>query len=302
MIQMKIAVVDPGHGKRDPGAVANNREEATCNLQVASLLRDALQRSNWKVIMTRTTDQLPLGANADIGADLSYRAKIANDANADVFVSWHADSSSDPSVNGVATWVHPNAPAATVSIAQRIVDAIAASTGQKDTGVHRGDFAVLRETNMNAVLVEGDFITNPDSAKKLFDPEFQRKQAEAAAKALCEAYGVTYVAPVVPTPPKPNAIPFSGTSGEECEAWLGNYYQIADADRKKAAHWLADQYRVIRGAITIDAACKDTSFTDDAASAVILSLQAKYQADTNADHHAAAKWGADLLRKLKNIA
>lgn len=204
---MPTIVIDPGHGGRDPGTAANGYQEKTLVLQTSLLLRDALVRCGFRVIMTRETDTLPL-ANGTIDQDLSYRAKIANDNNADLFVAWHVDSTSSTDVSGVAVWIHPSVRGTrTEQWAQTIVNGIAASTGQKNRGVYLGDFQVLRETKMEAVLVESGFITNVEEANNLASPSFQAKEAEGAARAICSLFQVPYNQPPASPPAAQEAWP-----------------------------------------------------------------------------------------------
>ncbi|WP_157721682.1 N-acetylmuramoyl-L-alanine amidase family protein [Tumebacillus avium] len=179
---MPLVVIDPGHGGRDPGAVANGFQEKNLVLQTSLLLRDALQRCGFRVIMTRTTDTLP-DPNGTIGQDLAYRARLANDAKADLFISWHTDAASTAAVNGVAIWIHPSTrEGRTQQWASRIVNAIAAATGQNNRGVYYGDFQVLRDTAMDAVLVESGFITNAAEASRMATRDYQIAAAEGAAR------------------------------------------------------------------------------------------------------------------------
>jgi N-acetylmuramoyl-L-alanine amidase len=206
---MPIVVIDPGHGGRDPGTTQNGLEEKTLVLQTCLLLQNALHRCGFQVIMTRVTDTLPL-TDGTIAADLTYRATIANNAKADLFVAWHIDSIDNPAVNGVAVWIYPNTRGTrTDTWAQQIVNGIATSSGQFNRGVYLGDFAVLRETNMDAVLVEAGFLTNVSEAQHLTDPNFQSRQAEGAARGICSLFNMPYVAPgnTPPTPNKPTPTP-----------------------------------------------------------------------------------------------
>lgn len=208
---MPLVVIDPGHGGSDPGTVGNGLQEKDITLSAALKLRDALQRSGIKVIMTRTTDSLVLPGGT-ISQDLSARAEIANSNHADLFISWHVDSYPDPAVNGVATWIYPSTQETrTETVARSIVDSVSSATGQFNRGVKAADFAVLRETNMDAVLLESGFITNPQEAARLGTSDFQMLQAEAVAKAVCGFFGITYAAPpVTPTP---------GTDTEQWPDW-----------------------------------------------------------------------------------
>lgn len=197
-----LVVIDPGHGGRDPGTVGNGYQEKTLVLQTALRLRDALRRCGFDVIMTRETDTLPLPSGT-IGEDLTQRVRIANNANADLYVSWHIDSATSADVNGVAVWIHPSVRGTrTETIAQRISNSIAGRSEQTNRGVYIGDFAVLRETTMDAVLVEAGFITNVAEVSRLATASFQSAQAEGAAQAICEIFGVTYI-PAAGTTPRP---------------------------------------------------------------------------------------------------
>ncbi|MBL0386166.1 N-acetylmuramoyl-L-alanine amidase [Tumebacillus sp. ITR2] len=192
---MALLVLDPGHGGRDPGAVGQNLREKDVNLSVSLLLRDAMVRSGVRVLMTRETDteRVP---DVAVGVDLKARAMLANTYAADLFVSWHYDAGNDPGVNGVAVWIHPSQKdKPCYHKAELIAQSIAANSGQKNRGVYYGDFQVLRDTMMDAVLIEGGFLTCPVEEAHMADEAFLRLQAEGAAKALCRILGVVYVEP-----------------------------------------------------------------------------------------------------------
>ncbi|BCJ88058.1 N-acetylmuramoyl-L-alanine amidase [Effusibacillus dendaii] len=210
---MPLVVVDPGHGGTDPGATGNGLQEKDINLAAGLQLRDALQRCGIQVIMTRTEDVLPL-TGGTIAADLTYRASLANQNRSDLFVSWHVNSYSDPSVSGVSVYIYPSTRGTTTeTVATAIVNAIAQATGQKNRGVYVEDFAVLRETSMTAVLVESGFITNPQEAAQLASAAFRAEQAEAAAQAICQFFDLPYVAPAAS--PVSNPSPSTGETGEQ---------------------------------------------------------------------------------------
>lgn len=215
-----LVVIDPGHGGSDAGAVGNGLQEKDITLGTALKLRDALERCGIRVVMTRTKDA-PVLQNGTVGQDLSARAGIANRNNANLFISWHADSFSNPEVNGVAAWIYPSTRGTeTETIARNIVDSVAAAAGQNNRGVFTADFAVLRETSMPAVLVESGFITNPREAARLAADDFQRIQAEAAAKAICQFFGLPYAAPAAPAPsPSDPSVPASPFPAEKLPEW-----------------------------------------------------------------------------------
>lgn len=91
---LKTIVIDPGHGGRDGGAQGSNTREAWAALEISLKLRDALKKAmpNTKIIMTRETDELP-GGMPNKNAALRYRADLANQNKADLFISIHLNAS-----------------------------------------------------------------------------------------------------------------------------------------------------------------------------------------------------------------
>ena len=90
-------VIDPGHGGVDPGALGKSAKEKDVNLNVSKLFADMVKEKypEVKIIFTRTTDvQIPL----------VQRANIANEANADLFISIHSNASKNRSANGCETF------------------------------------------------------------------------------------------------------------------------------------------------------------------------------------------------------
>ena len=90
-------VIDPGHGGVDPGALGKSAKEKDINLKVSKLFAEMVEEEypEVKIIFTRTTDvQIPL----------VKRANIANDANADLFISIHSNASKSRSAKGCETF------------------------------------------------------------------------------------------------------------------------------------------------------------------------------------------------------
>jgi N-acetylmuramoyl-L-alanine amidase len=95
--RVPVVVIDPGHGGRDPGAIGPGRtQEKHITLSSALELRRALERQGRvKVVMTRTRD---------VFVPLPERVRAAQRANADLFVSLHADALDDRSVRGASVY------------------------------------------------------------------------------------------------------------------------------------------------------------------------------------------------------
>ena len=79
----RLVVLDPGHGGKDPGASANGVREKDINLGIGLALEEVLKNKGFEVRMTRRTD---------VYLKLQERTDIANQADADVFVSVHANA------------------------------------------------------------------------------------------------------------------------------------------------------------------------------------------------------------------
>src|SRR5581483_12114454 len=101
----KVIVVDPGHGGRDPGAIANGVNEKDVNLAMGMDLKAVLESRGARVVMTRTSD-VALGPNTD--ADLQARVNAAQSAHANAFVSIHANSTPNHDYTGATTYYGPS--------------------------------------------------------------------------------------------------------------------------------------------------------------------------------------------------
>ena len=167
-----IVVIDPGHGGRDPGERGAQRpiaEAAVCWALATSLV-EHLERAGAKVELTR-------GENEDV--DASERARRANDADADLFVSIHLNSHPQTSASGTSTFYFGGSSGGE-ALADDIQEQLV-GLGLNDCRSHARSFSLLKETRMPAVLVEPVFITNPEEEALLTDPGFISRLAEAMA-------------------------------------------------------------------------------------------------------------------------
>ena len=203
---MPTVVIDPGHGgaTADGGSSPNNatgpngllEKDVTLDLgrRVSALLAN---RAN--VILTRTTD---------VNVSLSDRAKVARDANADLFLSIHLNGWKDPAVDGTETWVAKNASAASRDLAERVLTHVVGVTHAPNRGVKEEDFGVIRSDRQAprtaATLVEVAFLTNPGEAERFTDDDYKQAVAQAIADAIVER---------LPAPPTPTAQSLSGGGG-----------------------------------------------------------------------------------------
>jgi len=159
--------IDPGHGGRDPGAVANGMRESDVVLEISLILRDLL-RQNFDVRLSRETDISP-----------SQRWQIANNWGADLLVSIHCNAGGGTGVETIIPTASPNNRNRDLQTNRRLAENISNALGgafnlriRRANGVMletetRHDFVgVLRNSSMPAIMPEIAFIdsllSNPD--------------------------------------------------------------------------------------------------------------------------------------------
>ncbi|KLU61368.1 N-acetylmuramoyl-L-alanine amidase LytC precursor [Peptococcaceae bacterium CEB3] len=175
----KTIVVDPGHGGPDAGAVGpNHTYEKDNNLAIALALNAILKQAGAKVVLTRDSDVSPATPFSVI-ADLQARVDIANQSHADLFISIHNNSFTNPDVQGTETYFSSDNPKQNESLqlAHCIQTAVVDTVHTKDRGINDEAFYVIKHTTMPAVLLEVAFISNPYEEARLQNPTFRKNVA-----------------------------------------------------------------------------------------------------------------------------
>ena len=205
-------VIDPGHGGYDsgtlgPGGIQEKDIVLDVALRLGKLLHDRLGA---EVVYTRTDDTF---------VPLEARTAAANQAQADLFISIHANSSPDPAARGVETYyLNFTTSKGALEVAARenavsdesihelsdLVKQIAlkdkieesqefatdvqgslyrgleqGNPGLRDRGVKQAPFVVLIGANMPSILAEISFLTNPGDAHELRQPAYRQRIAES---------------------------------------------------------------------------------------------------------------------------
>ena len=205
-------VIDAGHGGHDSGTLGvDGIEEKDVVLDVALRLGKLLhQRMGAEIVYTRADDTF---------IPLETRTAIANKAQADLFISVHANSSPDASARGVEVYylnfasdseamrvaARENAVSTKsvhelsdlvkkIALKDKIDESKELATdvegslyaglakgneGLRDRGVKKAPFVVLIGANMPSILAEISFVTNPDDAEQLRMPEYRQRVAES---------------------------------------------------------------------------------------------------------------------------
>lgn len=168
-------MMDAGHGGQDPGAIFNERQEKDDTLNLTLAVGEILQNNGINVEYTRTTD---------VYLTPISRAREANNADVDLFISIHRNSfPRDNEVSGVESLIY-NLSGLKLEIAEEINEQLEA-VGFVNLGVKaRPNLVVLRRTKMPAVLIEVGFI-NSDTDNDLFDANYSAI-AQAIAFAILD--------------------------------------------------------------------------------------------------------------------
>lgn len=169
-------VIDAGHGGSDPGATYYGRQEKDDTLRLALAVGRILAQSGVDVAYTRINDVY----------DTPYeKAEMANNSNADFFVSIHRNAMPAPNTaSGVQTLVYKNE--GLPAMMAENINAALQEVGFTNLGIEeRPGLVVLRRTRMPAVLVEAGFIDN-EADNSFFDRNFQ-----AIAEAIAHGILVT---------------------------------------------------------------------------------------------------------------
>ena len=214
--ERKVIVIDAGHGGKDPGAIGGkgNREKDV-NLKAALKLRDLLKRNKtYEVVLTRADDTY---------LSLEERVGLARAAEADLFISIHADSAPNKNTSGASVYTLSADAAARVDkvgseenwiipieqeqlspevssilvdlvkretktqseqFAQILIDEMA-ETGPIVRNSHRrANFFVLLAPDVPAVLLELGFLSNPKDEKRLASDRGITKSVKAIEDAI----------------------------------------------------------------------------------------------------------------------
>jgi N-acetylmuramoyl-L-alanine amidase len=175
-----IILLDAGHGGFDIGAKLKfpRVEEKQITLQIAYLAKKYLDQMGYRVVLSRTKDTF---------IPLKRRVYMANKSNAELFISFHFNSCPNKNIHGIEIFYHGNCKNKNrVKDSKKLADVILSRmiyrTRASSRGVKNGNFCVIRDTKMPAVLIEGGFVTNNKELSKLR----QRSYLDQLARGIAE--------------------------------------------------------------------------------------------------------------------
>lgn len=217
----KVVVIDAGHGGHDPGAHGALGLEKDLNLAAAQALKARLERTGrYKVVMTR---------DSDVYVPLEARVRVAQDADADLFISLHSDSGPDARIQGASVYTLSDKASARAQkfvreddwfmrantsgdrdvtdilfdLTQRATKNRSATFADTLVGKIEGRAPLLRRTHRSAgfevllapsvpaVLLEMGFISNPGDEARLRDPKARAALADAVAGSIDDYFAET---------------------------------------------------------------------------------------------------------------
>jgi len=211
----KVVVIDAGHGGKDPGALGKRSYEKDITLAAARALKKRLERDGrYRVVLTRSRDEF---------VPLEERVQIARRADADLFISLHADAGASPDIRGatvytlsdkgserVARKVINNDGFMNVSLpgrdravnqilldltqratknsssafAEMMVDKIGGETSLVERSRRDAGYVVLLAPDVPAVLLEMGFITSPRDEAGMEDAAHRARLMNAVGDSI----------------------------------------------------------------------------------------------------------------------
>lgn len=198
-----IIMLDAGHGYSTPGKRSpDGMKEYEFNRAVAEYAKSLLEKHENVLVYFAHSD------SEDV--PLTKRTNKANRLGADLYVSIHANAHGTGSwnkVGGIETYVYMSKPRSAFQLAEKVQHSLTLATGLKDRGVKTADFHVLRETRMDALLVECGFMTNLNESKLLRTEAFRKACAEAIVNAVTDHHSLTLnqAEPAIHTSKQPNS-------------------------------------------------------------------------------------------------
>jgi len=181
-IKRPLIVLDAGHGGLDKGAKIKYPylEEKRLTLSAILITKKYLEQLGYKVVLTRVKDYF---------VPLTKRVDFANNSNAEIFISVHFNSCPNKTAHGIEIYFCNNKENKTRTtnsrnLAHCVLTDVVKSTSAKSRGIKRGQFCVIRETKMPAILIEAGFLTNPQERDNIRKKPYLEKISLGIAQGI----------------------------------------------------------------------------------------------------------------------
>ena len=184
-------VVDAGHGGEDGGTTGVHGElEKDINLAIALELQRLLEQHQFEVVMVRDWDtdlsdqNLPTVAQRK-RSDLQRRLRLVEESGDCILLSIHQNFFTENQYSGAQVFYSANDPRG-AALAEAIRASITETLQPENTRQNKVGEGVylLEQCRVPAVLVECGFLSNPEEAAALADPDYQKQMAQAIYNGL----------------------------------------------------------------------------------------------------------------------
>lgn len=217
-------VLDPGHGGEDAGVVGiNGRKESDIALEAVLEAKKHLERNGETVFLTR---------EADIAITSGERAEIANNWNADYFVSFHMNFITNNLITGTEIFL-VGKENKTEKLAKFIRDEVLSNLKSDDRGLKDAENGVLKGVKMSTVLIKADFLSN-EEVENTFD---SKKYGYMVAKGC-----LAMVDKVLLETPITNPKPLSKKTWRLCVGYYKDYNDAQNALETANKNGVKDAY------------------------------------------------------------
>jgi len=170
--------IHPGHGGTDPGAIGpTGLKEKDVTLHGALKLAAILKELGFDVLLARDKDTTIKSYDAVV---------MANNAKADLLISIHCNSATNPMATGTETYY--NSPQSK-KFAEAVQKKLVRHLQLPDRGIKTGNFSIISKARMPAILAELAFINNPVEEKMLRNSAFLDKAVQGLLEGIIEFIG-----------------------------------------------------------------------------------------------------------------
>ena len=170
-----VIVLDPGHGGEDTGMTGVSASEKDIDLKICSKLKIMLESQGYQVVLTREDDTR---------LSKEERVALANESGADLLVSVHCNYSEDDTGLTGAASSYQDGSRQSEALAENIQSALTDESGAADKGTKAGNYTILNDAEMPAVLVEAGYLSNETEAANLADDVYQNDVAKGIARGI----------------------------------------------------------------------------------------------------------------------
>lgn len=174
---MKV-FIHPGHGGNDPGAIGpTGLKEKDVTLHVALKLAAILKELGFDVLLARDKDTTIKSYDAVV---------MANNAKADLLISIHCNSATNPMATGTETFYSS---AKSRAFAEAVQKKLVKNLQLADRGIKTGNFSIISKAKMPAILAELAFINNPVEEKLLRNTAFLDRAVQGLLEGIIDFIG-----------------------------------------------------------------------------------------------------------------